>query len=85
MSKNKLNDIIYGILASRDIMEAISDIFSNPAVMFKPRVFSDGKRWVAQYGDESGWRGFGDTPYDAIEDFKERYYDVAPEFAEVKP
>jgi hypothetical protein len=42
-----------------------------PHVLMQPRVFPDGNKWCALYGDDlmSGVAGFGDTPEGACYDF----------------
>lgn len=42
-----------------------------PCVMFKPRLFIDGDKWCALYGDnlQDGVAGFGDSPENAMWDF----------------
>lgn len=42
-----------------------------PHVLMRPRVFPDGNKWCALYGDnlQEGVAGFGDTPESAAADF----------------
>ena len=44
---------------------------TRPCVLFKPRVYPDGNKWCALYGEDlmMGVAGFGDTPELACKDF----------------
>ncbi len=46
-----------------------------PAVLFRPRVYIDGNRWCALYGEnlQDGVAGFGDSPALALEDFDRQW------------
>lgn len=45
--------------------------FIGPAATYKPRVFMDGNKWCALYGDniQEGVAAFGDTPQQAMDAF----------------
>lgn len=57
-------------LARMAIVDATMFI-SAPHTRMRPRVFPDGTKWCALYGDDlmSGVSGFGDTPAEACEEF----------------
>ena len=42
-----------------------------PSAIYKPKVYMDGAKWCALYGDnlQDGVCGFGDTPAEAVADF----------------
>lgn len=42
-----------------------------PSMMLEPRIFIDGNKWCALYGDniQDGVAGFGDSPEAAYRDF----------------
>jgi len=46
-----------------------------PSVLFKPKVYPDGNKWCALYGDDlqNGVCGFGDTPDEASRDFNKHW------------
>jgi hypothetical protein len=48
-----------------------------PSVLFRPRLFMDGNRWAALYGENyvDGVAGFGKTPEAAMRDFDRRWHD----------
>jgi hypothetical protein len=48
-----------------------------PSVLFRPRLFMEGNRWTALYGQDhlNGVAGFGKTPDQAMRDFDRRWYD----------
>jgi hypothetical protein len=46
-----------------------------PCVLFRPKIFIDGNRWCALYGEnlQDGVAGFGDTPEKAMDDFDSQW------------
>lgn len=48
---------------------------AEPAVLFRPRLFLDGNKWCALYGEDlmDGCGGFGDTPEQAMADFNKNW------------
>lgn len=48
-----------------------AECLREPAVLYKPKVFIDGDKWCALYGDDlqNGVCGFGDSPRNAMIDF----------------
>ncbi len=54
---------------------------STPAAIFRPRVFIDGDKWCALYGEnlQDGVAGFGDSPALAVWDFNEAWNKKLPE------
>lgn len=52
------------------IVEAASS-YDLPSVVYRPRLFMDGDKWCALYGDnlQDGVAGFGDSPALAMHDF----------------
>lgn len=49
--------------------------YQRPSVVFKPRLYPDGKSWCALYGENlhDGVAGFGDTPAAAMFDFDKNW------------
>ena len=47
-----------------------------PYVIFKPKVYLDGDKWCALYGDnlQVGVCGFGESPQEACEDFNKEWF-----------
>jgi hypothetical protein len=56
-------------------MIAASEI-QRPAMLLKPKIYLDGDKWCALYGDnlQDGVAGFGDSPALAFEDFDKNWY-----------
>lgn len=46
-----------------------------PSVIYKPKLYIDGTKWCALYGDnlQDGVAGFGDTPEEAMQDFNNNW------------
>lgn len=46
-----------------------------PCVLLRPRLFIDGNKWCALYGEniQDGVAGFGDSPYEAMHNFDKNY------------
>jgi hypothetical protein len=56
------------------LSEAISIVtnqLTRPSVLYKPRVFPDGDRWLCLYGPniQEGVCAYGKTPDEAVENF----------------
>lgn len=47
-----------------------------PAIIFKPQIFALGGKWWCVHGEDVNNRlvGTGSTPYEAVKDFEQRYY-----------
>lgn len=45
--------------------------YEAPSAIYRPRIYIDGNKWCALYGDnlQDGVAGFGDSPADAMYDF----------------
>jgi hypothetical protein len=52
----------------------------SPHVLMRPRLFVDGNKWCALYGDDLhvGCAGFGDTPHGAMDDFDKNWRTQKP-------
>ena len=46
-----------------------------PSVLYRPKIYIDGKQWRVLYGDnlQDGIAGYGDSPQKAMEDFDENF------------
>lgn len=55
--------------------EDISIAHTTPHAVMRPRIYIDGDRWCALYGDniQDGVAGFGTSPAEAMADFDERW------------
>lgn len=51
-----------------------------PFMLLRPRMFPDGNKWCALYGDnlQEGVSGFGDTPEDAARQFDVEWLNAKP-------
>lgn len=47
-----------------------------PSVLYRPRIFVDGTKWCALYGDnlQDGVAGFGDSPAEAMDEFNSNWH-----------
>ena len=54
-----------------DAVRSAAAEYERPSAVFRPRVFIDGDRWCALYGEnlQDGVAGFGDSPAKAMWDF----------------
>lgn len=61
-------------LSTASVMDQFRDL-TQPHCIFKPKVFKEGNKWCALYGDniQEGVCGFGDTPIHACIDFNARW------------
>ena len=60
----------YATMAAESIRAAAGE-YERPSVLFRPRIYVDGDKWCALYGDDlqCGVAGFGDSPAEAMLDF----------------
>lgn len=60
----------YANMASHAVQEAAME-YTRPSVTMRPKVFMDGDKWCALYGDnlQDGVAGFGVSPSKAMYDF----------------
>jgi len=60
----------------RSSFESLASELGRPCAIFKPKVFPDGEKWCALYGDnlQEGCAGFGETPVSAMSDFDKNWY-----------
>lgn len=58
------------------IIEQAVSCYEHPSAIYRPKLFPDGNKWCALYGDniQDGVCGFGDTPADAIHDFNNNWH-----------
>ena len=47
-----------------------------PSVRLRPKLYIDGNKWCALYGDDvqKGLAGFGESPQKALQDFDTNFY-----------
>ena len=50
---------------------SVGEWWTRPSVLYRPRVFLDGKAWCCLYGEniQEGVVAFGDTPEEAVSNF----------------
>lgn len=60
----------YAMQAKEEIAYAAYE-YMRPSVIYRPRIFRDGDKWCALYGENlhDGCIGFGDSIADAMSDF----------------
>lgn len=65
----------YAEMAARTAQEAASE-HMRPCVLYRPRVFIDGNKWIALYGEniQDGVAGSGDSPVEAMYDFDKHWH-----------
>ena len=53
---------------------------NTPSMMLKPRLFIDGNKWCALFGEniQDGVAGFGDSPNDAYLAFDKAWFEELP-------
>lgn len=58
-------------IISQAVQTAVEMIFNRPSTIYRPRLFIDGNKWCALYGEniQDGVCGFGDSPEAACDDF----------------
>jgi len=63
------------IQAVQTMAECIEDSQTAPHVLMRPKVFLDGDKWCALYGDnlQDGVAGFGESPSEAMTDFDKNW------------
>ena len=50
--------------------------YERPSIMLRPKIYIDGDKWCALYGEniQDGVAGFGDSPAKAFEDFDKNFH-----------
>ena len=53
-----------------------AEIMKSPHALYRPKIFLDGNKWCALYGEnlQDGVAGFGDSPADAMADFDANWF-----------
>ena len=72
--QNQLN-IVHTFYEQRQAFQETQYTLQAPHVIMRPRVFPDGNRWCALYGEnlEEGVSGFGKTPEGACSEFDHKW------------
>jgi len=70
-SSMAMNAICHAADMVNNRIQQTINYYEEPSAIYKPKVFPDGDKWCALYGDniQEGVCGFGDTPAAAIIDF----------------
>jgi len=70
----------YARMAQNSVEYACNQ-FTQPSVLYRPKLSIDGNQWVALYGDnlQDGVAGFGNTPAKAMSDLDKNWfnYDIS--------
>lgn len=72
LSSERQFDLVAEVaFAAQRAAQVIVDLSTRPHVLMRPKVYPDGDRWCALYGDDlqSGVCGFGASPEKACEAF----------------
>lgn len=69
------NAMCHAIAMSQDVFRQTIHPHGTPSAVYRPRVYKDGDKWCALYGDniQVGVCGFGETPEKACWDFDEAW------------
>lgn len=75
------SDVSLAMQAIREYFCQTAAEMSYPSALFKPRLFIDGNRWCALYGDnlQEGVAGFGSSPEEAMTAFNVAWKTKLPE------
>lgn len=70
-----MTDISVSAYIARMAIVEAANLISAPHTRMRPRIFLDGERWCALYGDNimEGVAGFGGTPFEACLDFDRNF------------
>ena len=72
ITKSTLEQVAYKI---QDELINVADFMKEPSVLYRPRLFIDGDKWCALYGEniQDGVAGFGSSPERAMLDFNNQW------------
>ena len=67
----RAENIGHCVMMIGESIRAAASEYERPSVLFRPRIYVDGDKWCALYGDDlqCGVAGFGDSPAEAMLDF----------------
>lgn len=70
------NEISHNVSMAFEKVKEVANSFYNPSVQYRPRIYIDGNKWCALYGDnlQDGVCGFGDSPAEAMQDFDKEWF-----------
>lgn len=65
----------YSHMIQQTAQQAIS-LYEAPSAIYRPKIYMDGNKWCALYGDniQDGVAGFGDSPALAMDNFDREWY-----------
>ena len=65
------NGIIHAFSMAGRRAEQAASAYDLPSVLYRPKLFPDGNKWCALYGDnlQDGFAAFGESPGDAMHQF----------------
>lgn len=74
-SSMAMNAISHEANMARGAVEDAAAEYQRHSVLFRPRIFIDGNKWCALYGEnlQDGVAGFGDSPAEAMKDFDRNF------------
>lgn len=69
-------DASHVIQQAQSAVWEVANAMQRPSVLFRPRIYPDGRAWCALYGDDlqQGVAGFGASPEEAAIDFDANWY-----------
>uniref|UniRef100_A0A6M3K045 Uncharacterized protein n=1 Tax=viral metagenome TaxID=1070528 RepID=A0A6M3K045_9ZZZZ len=70
------NDSSWTALRMQEAVDSIESAWTSPSVLYKPKIFKDGDKWCALYGDNmmEGVVAFGSSPSEAAVMFNKEWY-----------
>ena len=72
----RAENIGHCVMMIGESIRAAAGEYERPSVLFRPRIYVDGDKWCALYGDnlQDGVAGFGNSPAEAMLDFDATWY-----------
>jgi len=70
------NDSSWTAVRMQEAVSIIESIWTSPSVVYRPKIFRDGDKWCALYGDnmQEGVVAFGSSPSEAAIKFDGEWY-----------
>ena len=72
----RAENIGHCVMMIGESIRAAASEYERPSVLFRPRIYVDGDKWCALYGDnlQDGAAGFGGSPAEAMLDFDATWF-----------
>lgn len=70
------NAVCHAASMVQEVIQQAASCYTQPHVIYKPRLFPDGDKWCALLGDDLqvGVAGFGKSPADAMWNFDKEWH-----------